>query len=119
MRAVLPVRTAFRPRVVPWISTAPAASSCSRESAALVGRDLEHVQDSLNGVGRHRRALVDRQAPVVVLDHEVGEGAAGVDSEPHAATLTSPGTLLTIRTGARIVNGRARRDSEEGLEWRK
>ena len=71
---------------------------------ALLGGDLEHVQDRLNGVGRDRRALVYREAPVVVLDDEVGKGPAGVDSEPHATTLTSPGTVLSIRTSARIVN---------------
>src|SRR5262249_40597973 len=82
----------------------------------LLGGDAEHVQDPLDGIAGGGGALVDLEAPGVVLDHQVGERASGVDGEPHGGggPINAPGLTLTarrlffiIRAGARIAKGRS------------
>ncbi len=74
-------------RLIQLLSRLPGLGPRSARRAALSGRDLEHVENPLNRIRRSCCALVDGKAPVVVLDHEVGEGSAGVDCKPHAGML--------------------------------
>lgn len=50
--------------------------------AAALGRHAEHVENSPDRVVRRGRRLVDVDAGVI-LDNEVRERSAGIDSQPH------------------------------------
>ena len=87
VRAVLPVTMALIARVVPWINMLPRPSSSARVEARRVGRHLQAVENADDGVMRRRLRLEHAQAAIVVLDHEVGEGASRVDRKPHPLPL--------------------------------
>ncbi len=66
---------------------AAASQQLGARQPRRVGRRLQAVENADDGVVRCRLRLEHAQAAIVVLDHEVGEGASRVDRKPHPLPL--------------------------------